>query len=116
MRIAVVGSGIAGNVAAYRLARSHDVTMFEAGAHAGGHSDTHEVEVAGRRLAVDTGFIVYNERTYPRFTALLRELAVGTQESCMSFSARFPRHGAGHPALQSRGSRATRHAGRRADA
>ena len=88
MKIAVIGSGIAGNVAAYRLVREHDITVFEAGAHAGGHSDTHEVEVAGQRLTVDTGFIVYNERTYPRFTALLAELGVGTQASSMSFSVR----------------------------
>ena len=73
MKVAIIGAGIAGNVAAHRLHRVHDITVFEAAAHAGGHSDTHEVEVAGRRLAVDTGFIVYNERTYPRFIALLRE-------------------------------------------
>jgi uncharacterized protein len=88
MRVAVIGSGIAGNVVAWRLHRDHDVTVFEAAAHAGGHSHTREVEVAGRRLAVDTGFVVYNERTYPRFTALLAELGVATQESSMSFSVR----------------------------
>ncbi|HXV40119.1 MAG TPA: FAD-dependent oxidoreductase [Steroidobacteraceae bacterium] len=88
MRVAIIGAGIAGNVVAHRLHRAHDVTVFEAASHAGGHSHTHEVEVAGRRLAVDTGFIVYNERTYPRFTELLRELGVATQESSMSFSVR----------------------------
>jgi predicted NAD/FAD-binding protein len=88
MKVAIIGAGIAGNVAAHRLHRAHEITVFEAAAHAGGHSDTHEVEVAGRSLAVDTGFIVYNERTYPRFTALLRELGVATQESRMSFSVR----------------------------
>jgi predicted NAD/FAD-binding protein len=88
MKVAIVGAGIAGNVAAHRLHRAHDITVFEAATHAGGHSHTHEVEVAGRRLAVDTGFIVYNDRTYPRFSALLRFLGVTTQESSMSFSVR----------------------------
>jgi len=88
MKVAIVGAGIAGNVAAHRLHRAHDITVFEAAAHAGGHSHTHEVQVAGRSLAVDTGFIVYNERNYPRFTMLLRELGVATQESRMSFSVR----------------------------
>jgi predicted NAD/FAD-binding protein len=88
MKLAIIGAGIAGNVAAYRLHRTHEITVFEAAAHAGGHSHTHEIELAGRRLAVDTGFIVYNERTYPRFTALLAELGVATQESSMSFSVR----------------------------
>jgi predicted NAD/FAD-binding protein len=88
MRIAIVGAGIAGNVAAARLHAAHEITVFEASAHAGGHSHTHEVEVAGRSVAVDTGFIVYNERTYPRFTALLAGLGVATQESSMSFAVR----------------------------
>jgi uncharacterized protein len=88
VKIAVVGAGIAGNVAASCLAGAHEITVFEAGSHAGGHSHTHDVEIAGRRVAVDTGFIVYNERTYPRFTALLAGLGVATQESRMSFSVR----------------------------
>jgi len=88
VRIAVIGAGIAGNVAAHLLHAAHEVTVFEAGSHVGGHSHTHEVEVAGRRLRVDTGFIVYNELTYPRFTRLLASLGVATQESCMSFSVR----------------------------
>ena len=88
MKIAIVGAGIAGNVAASRLAGAHEITVFEAASHAGGHSHTHDVEIAGRRVAVDTGFIVYNERTYPRFTALLAGLGVATQESRMSFSVR----------------------------
>ncbi len=88
MRVAIIGAGIAGNVAAHRLHRVHDVTVFEAASHAGGHSHTHDVELDGCRLAVDTGFIVYNERTYPRFSALLASLGVATQESSMSFSVR----------------------------
>lgn len=88
MRVAIVGAGIAGNVVARRLHAAHEITVFEADTHAGGHSHTHEIEVAGRSLAVDTGFIVFNERTYPRFTALLRELGVATRESHMSFSVR----------------------------
>jgi predicted NAD/FAD-binding protein len=88
MRIAIIGSGIAGNVAAHRLQRDHDITVFEAGEHAGGHTHTHELEQAGRRYAVDTGFIVFNDWTYPNFIALLDELGVASQPSQMSFSVR----------------------------
>ena len=76
MKIAIVGSGIAGNVAAYHLHREHDITVFEAGDHVGGHTHTHDIEHEGRRVAVDTGFIVCNDRTYPNFLALLGELGV----------------------------------------
>ena len=64
MKIAIVGTGIAGNVAAYHLSREHDITVFEAGGHVGGHTHTHEVEQEGRRYNVDTGFIVFNDWTY----------------------------------------------------
>ena len=94
MKIAIVGTGIAGNVAARRLhAAGHDLTVFEALGHVGGHTHTHEVEQAGRRYAVDTGFIVFNDWTYPNFIALLDELGVASQESAMSFSVRDERDG-----------------------
>ena len=86
MKIAIIGSGIAGNVAAHHLRPDHDITIFEAAAHVGGHTHTHEVEHEGRSLAVDTGFIVFNHRTYPHFLALLEELGVATQASEMTFS------------------------------
>ena len=88
MKIAIVGAGIAGNVAARQLHRDHDVTVFEAGRHVGGHTHTHDVEMHGRHWQVDTGFIVFNDRTYPHFIALLDELGVPSQESSMSFSVR----------------------------
>lgn len=88
MRIAIVGSGIAGNVAAYRLHPGHEITVFEAGSHVGGHTHTHAVDLGGRSFQVDTGFIVFNDWTYPRFCSLLQELQVGSQASSMSFSVR----------------------------
>ena len=88
MKIAIIGSGIAGNVAAYHLSREHDITVFEAGAYAGGHTHTHAVEQGGRQYRVDTGFIVFNDWTYPNFIALLDELGVASQPSAMSFSVR----------------------------
>jgi predicted NAD/FAD-binding protein len=93
VKIAIVGSGIAGNVAAYHLNREHDITVFEAGDHAGGHTHTHDIEYEGQRVAVDTGFIVCNDRTYPRFLELMAELGVELQPSDMSFSVQCARTG-----------------------
>lgn len=89
-RVAVVGSGVAGLTAAYVLARhgGRHVTLLEADERLGGHADTHPVTEDGRELAVDTGFIVHNERTYPVLLRLFRELGVATQESEMSMSVR----------------------------
>lgn len=88
MKVCVVGAGIAGLVAARGLYREHDLTVFEAGPWIGGHTHTVDVETATGTQAVDTGFIVFNEATYPHFCALLRELGVEWQDSAMSFSVR----------------------------
>lgn len=85
--IAVVGSGIAGLAAAWRLSLSHRVTLFEAGPRPGGHANTHRFELDGQSVDVDTGFIVYNTRNYPNFTAILDLLGVETAPSDMSFAA-----------------------------
>jgi len=88
VRIAIVGSGISGLTCAHLLHEAHDVVLFESGDHVGGHTHTHDVEVGGRRLAVDTGFIVLNEETYPGLLKLLARLGVATQPSEMSFSVK----------------------------
>ncbi len=88
MKLAIVGTGIAGMTAAHLLHQDHDLTIFEAGAYIGGHTNTVEVEQQGRSYAVDTGFIVFNDWTYPNFIALLDRLGVASQPSDMSFSVR----------------------------
>jgi predicted NAD/FAD-binding protein len=88
MRIAIVGSGVSGLVAARRLHPRHDVTVFEADDRIGGHVHTWAVQRRGREYSVDSGFIVCNERNYPNFLALLSELGIRTQPSTMSFSVR----------------------------
>jgi predicted NAD/FAD-binding protein len=86
MKIAVIGAGISGLTSAYYLSRSHQVTVFETEDRIGGHTATIDVEHLGRSYSVDTGFIVYNDWTYPNFIKLLRELNVPTQTTRMSFS------------------------------
>lgn len=93
MRIAIVGSGVSGLVCAHLLHRQHEITVFEASEHVGGHVNTVEVEEHGRKIAVDTGFIVFNKRTYPRFVKLIEDLGVGYQETSMSFSVSCDRTG-----------------------
>jgi predicted NAD/FAD-binding protein len=88
MKIAIIGTGIAGNTAAHRLHTAHDITVFEAASHIGGHTHTHRIEIDGEVQHIDTGFIVYNDRTYPNFSRLLASLGVATQPSSMSFSVR----------------------------
>ena len=89
MRIAIVGGGISGLTVAHLLHRDHAITVFEANDYIGGHTHTVDVDLGGERLAVDTGFIVYNKRNYPNFTRLLAQLGVPTQPSAMGFSVRL---------------------------
>lgn len=85
-RIAVVGSGISGLATAHYLGHQHHVSLFEADARPGGHTHTHEVQIAGQTLHVDTGFIVFNDRTYPNFIRLIESLGVAATPTEMSFS------------------------------
>jgi predicted NAD/FAD-binding protein len=99
MKIAIIGAGISGNVAAYRLNKEHDISVFEAGSYVGGHTNTVDIPSKDGTLAIDTGFIVFNNRTYPNFIKLLDEIGVESKNSEMSFSVRKDR-----PALEYNGS------------
>lgn len=92
-RIAVVGSGISGLAAAWSLAEEARITLFEAGAHFGGHTNTVDVTLDGITHGVDTGFLVFNHRTYPRLRRLFETLGVQTAPSDMSFSVQVPQTG-----------------------
>ena len=93
MKIAIVGSGISGMGAAYLLHRDHEVTVFEAAPYVGGHTNTVDVAVDSQTYAIDTGFIVFNDWTYPNFIRLLARLDVASQPSHMSFSVKCERTG-----------------------
>jgi len=93
MKIAVIGSGISGNVAAYHLNKTHDITVYEANDYIGGHTHTHDIRHKGKQYCVDTGFIVFNHKTYPNFIALLDELGVEEQLSTMSFGVKCDKSG-----------------------
>ena len=88
MKIAIIGSGIAGITLAHHLYKTHDITVYEANSHIGGHTHTHDIEIDNKKYSVDTGFIVFNDRTYPEFIQLLEVHKVAWQPSNMSFSVR----------------------------
>lgn len=93
MRIAIIGSGISGLTCAWLLSRSHAVTVFEADDRVGGHTHTVDLDWQGQRYAVDTGFIVFNDWTYPHFIRLLDQLGVASRPTQMSFSVHDPASG-----------------------
>jgi len=85
MRVAIVGAGVSGLVAAHLLHERHEITVFESAGRPGGHADTVRVDTADATHWVDTGFIVFNDRNYPRFERLLDRLGVAAQPASMSF-------------------------------
>ena len=89
-KIAIIGSGISGLTAGFLLHRLHDITLFEAAPVLGGHTATVDVTHGGHHYAVDTGFIVFNDRTYPNFLKLLARIGVASQPAEMSFSVKSP--------------------------
>ena len=99
MKVAIVGAGVSGLVVARKLLLDHEITVFEANSYPGGHVNTVTVETSQQThentgktsvLAIDTGFIVFNDWTYPNFIALLDELGVASQPTEMSFSVKDP--------------------------
>ena len=90
MRIAIIGSGISGLTAAYLLNREHDITLFEAADRLGGHTATIDVQEGDKAIPVDTGFIVFNDWTYPNFIKLMEQLGVENQPTDMGFSVSAP--------------------------
>ncbi|WP_114785609.1 NAD(P)/FAD-dependent oxidoreductase [Vibrio tetraodonis] len=93
MNVAIIGSGISGLTCGYYLHKEHNVTLFEANDYIGGHTATVDVQLDGESYAVDTGFIVFNDRTYPNFIELMDEIGVSGIASQMSFSVRNDAHG-----------------------
>ena len=89
MKIAIVGGGISGLTTAYLLSREHEVILYESNDYIGGHTNTVTIEMNGSPVAVDTGFIVYNEQNYPNFSHILSDLNVSTQPTSMSFSVKL---------------------------
>lgn len=86
MKIAIIGSGVSGLYAAWKLSKHHQVTVFEKNNYFGGHTDTHDLMIDEQKLAIDSGFIVFNNYNYPLFSQMITELGVKVQNSDMSFS------------------------------
>ncbi|MDC1509403.1 FAD-dependent oxidoreductase [Oceanospirillaceae bacterium] len=85
-RIAIIGSGISGQTCGYFLSKQNEVTLFEANNHLGGHTATIDLDIEGKTLPVDTGFIVFNDRTYPNFIKMMDQIGITSKPTEMSFS------------------------------
>jgi len=85
-RIAIIGSGISGQTCGYLLSKQHHVTLFEANDYVGGHTATIDLDIDNKTLAVDTGFIVFNDRTYPNFIKMMKQIGITSKATEMSFS------------------------------
>jgi predicted NAD/FAD-binding protein len=92
MKIAIIGSGISGLTAAYLLNKKHEITIFESNDYIGGHTHTHSLDIGANKVSVDSGFIVYNENTYPNFIKILQKLKVESQKTQMGFSVKSIRN------------------------
>ena len=92
MKIAIIGSGISGLTAAYLLNKKHEITIFESNDYIGGHTHTHSLDIGKNKVSVDSGFIVYNENTYPNFIKILQKLKVESQKTQMGFSVKSIRN------------------------
>ena len=92
MKIAIIGSGISGLTAAYLLNKKHEITIFESNDYIGGHTHTHSLDIGKNKVSVDSGFIVYNENTYPNFIKILQKLNVESQKTQMGFSVKSIRN------------------------
>ena len=86
MKIAIIGSGISGLTASYLLNKRHEITLFEKNDYIGGHTHTHDITIGEQTFSIDSGFIVYNEKTYPNFIKLLDILNVERPKTTMWFS------------------------------
>ena len=93
MKIAIIGTGISGLTCGYHLHNDHDVTLFEANDYIGGHTATVDIDIDGEQHAVDTGFIVFNDRTYPNFIKMMEEIGVTSTPTQMSFSVKNQANG-----------------------
>lgn len=89
-KIAIIGSGISGMTAAYELSNKYEVHIYEKNSYLGGHTHTHEIKENKKKYFIDSGFIVFNNRTYPNFISLLKQLNINSENTNMSFSVNYP--------------------------
>ena len=89
-KIAIIGSGISGMTAGFELSKKYEIHIYEKNSYLGGHTHTHEIIENNKKYFIDSGFIVFNDKTYPNFINLLKELNVGSENTNMSFSVNYP--------------------------